>query len=159
MRVSTPLVLRVSWYISGFKHSFCYRRGMFVRRLPHLIGHTVKIHFDFTGPEESIWIIRRYARFYPGYKNVEIADAEFLVDEEARLQGIEWNATSRTLSGWVQGSLISYDEPQSLEDLREVCYHPWERGEFFYRDTGKKVESAPYVYFHSDQKAYVKKLS
>lgn len=129
---------------------------MQVCQLTHLYDRQVMVHLDYDDPPEGLWIIRRYARFYRGYTCVELKSCRTVVDEAIRQEALSYPENYRLLSGWVEGRLISWDKEQSVEGLYELCYHPWERGDFFLAHNTHTVTTCDYIYFHSDGKAYAR---
>lgn len=128
---------------------------MEVRRLTHLYDKEVMVHLDYSDPPESIWIIRRYARFYRGYTSVELSHCHLVVDEEIRREALDYPKSYKLLSGWIEGRLLSWDKKRPLEELSEINYHPWKEGGFFLVETGEPISEADYIYFDSTGKAYI----
>lgn len=124
-----------------------------VKRLEHLYGKEVKMHLDY---REEGWILTRYAKSYQHNSCGVFSRVRFIVDEERRLMGLQIAAEDKKiLSGWVEGLLVSLDEPESIEDKRQVDYIPRAHPYFFLTATGESLFEAPRAYFHTDGKVYI----
>jgi hypothetical protein len=58
----------------------------------------------------------------------------------------------REVHAWLVGTVGAPVFP--TDSARQICYRPFERGEFFYADTGETFTGAEAVVFHTDGKVY-----
>jgi len=63
----------------------------------------------------------------------------------------------REVHAWITG-ILAEDEPELAAPAR-VTYHPFERGDFFYPDTGETFTGAALVVFSHDGHCYTERAS
>jgi hypothetical protein len=103
------------------------------------------------------------------HKDLKVAEGESFVITDARpfvrestrqrmLAGDRANSEKgargfREVHAWVFGTL-SDDDTDPGASARRITYHPFERGVFFYADTGEEFTGAARVTFASDGNVY-----
>jgi hypothetical protein len=123
---------------------------------PRHIGKEVRVHLHYN---KEGWVVRVYESMKRDISCLKLENVSFHVDEMERQRGNKFGEEHfKTLSGWMQGTLVSYDtaeSSESIEEFEEVDYYPRQRSTFQIVSTREPIFQAACIYCHTDSKAYI----